>query len=215
MNLEEGRTLGLEQSEGLRGNFSEEKTFRSTVGLFYSFSNCTFILLLFFIIYFWLCWVFTAVCGISLLAVSGVCSLVVVLGLRNAVVSHVAEALAAQAPGTRASVAVAHGLSSCGAGALVVLGHVRASWTRDRTCVPGIGRQIPVHWATRKPRTLSFNFCSRKLYRPSSLGHWIVLVFPLFLKAKGMPYSLIFIECSKHIGIILVRVRKITFLSLV
>ena len=41
MNLEEGRTLGLEQSEGLRGNFSEEKTFRSTVGLFYSFSkNC-------------------------------------------------------------------------------------------------------------------------------------------------------------------------------
>ena len=81
MNLEEGRTLGLEQSEGLRGNFSEEKTFRSTVGLFYSFSNCTFILLLFFIIYFWLCWVFTAVCGISLLAVSGVCSLVVVLGL--------------------------------------------------------------------------------------------------------------------------------------
>ena len=134
INLDEfrgGKVSGLEQSEGLHGKFSEEKTLRFTVGLFYSFSTCTFILLLFFIIYFWLCWVFTAVHGISLLAVSGVCSLVVVLGLRNAVVSHVAEALAAQALGTRASVAVAHGLSSCGAGALVVLGHVRASWTRD------------------------------------------------------------------------------------
>jgi len=220
INLDEfrgGKVSGLEQSEGLHRNFSGEKTLRFTVGLFYPFSNCTSILLLFFIIYFWSCWVFTAVRGISLLAVSRVCSLVVMHGrrLRNAVVSHVAEALAAQAPGTRASVAVAHGLSSCGAGALVVLGHVRASWTRDRTCVPGIGRQIPVHWATRKSRTLSFNFCSRKLYRPSSLGHWIVLVFPLFLKAKGMPYSLIFIECSKHIGIILVRVRKIAFLFLV
>ena len=66
-----------------------------------------------------------------------------------------------------------------------------------------------------KSSALSFNLCSRRLYRPSSSSHWIVLVFPLFLKAKDMPYSLIFIECSKYIGTILVRVRKITFLSLV
>ena len=28
--------------------------------------------------------------------------------------------------------------------------HVESSWTRDRTLVPCIGRQIPNHWATRK-----------------------------------------------------------------
>ena len=88
--------------------------------------------------------------GISLVAVSRVCSLVVVHGLRIAGVPHVAEALVAQALGPRASIAVARGLGSCGAGARVVLGHVRSSWTRDRTCVPGICRQILIHWATRE-----------------------------------------------------------------
>ena len=28
--------------------------------------------------------------------------------------------------------------------------HVGSSWTRDRTCVPGIGRQVRNHWTTRK-----------------------------------------------------------------
>lgn len=67
-----GKASGLGQPEGLHGNFSEEKTLRFTVGLFYSFSNWTFIFLLFFIIYFWLGWVFIAVRGISLVAVSRV-----------------------------------------------------------------------------------------------------------------------------------------------
>ena len=32
---------------------------------------------------------------------------------------------------------------------LVAQQHVESSWTRDRTSVPCIGRQILIHWATR------------------------------------------------------------------
>ena len=42
-------------------------------------------------IYFWLCWVFFAACGLSLVAESGSCSLVAVHGLLIAVASLVAE----------------------------------------------------------------------------------------------------------------------------
>ena len=33
---------------------------------------------------------------------------------------------------------------------LVALRHVGSSWSRDRTCVPCIGRQILNHWITRE-----------------------------------------------------------------
>ena len=60
------------------------------------------------IFYFWLCWVFTAISGLSLVAESkGYCSLCVFL---IAAASH----CGAQAPGARGSVVVALGLSSCG-----------------------------------------------------------------------------------------------------
>ena len=42
----------------------------------------------------------------------------------------------------RASVVVALGL--------VALRYVGSSWTRDRTCVPSIARQILNHWTTRE-----------------------------------------------------------------
>ena len=62
----------------------------------------------------------------------------------------------AQAPGVRASAAVAHGLWSTGS--MVVMHrlscfssrHVGSSWTRDRTSVPCISRQILNHWPTRE-----------------------------------------------------------------
>ena len=67
----------------------------------------------------------------------------------------------ARALGAQASVVVVHGLSSCGSWALehrlsscgtraVVPWHVGSSWTRDRICVPCIGRQILNHGATRE-----------------------------------------------------------------
>ena len=41
---------------------------------------------------------------------------------------------------------------------LVALHHVRSSWTRDRTCVPCNGRQIPNHWTIREvPRQIILN----------------------------------------------------------
>ena len=56
-------------------------------------------------IYFWLCWVFIAACGLSPVAVSGGYSLVAVLGILTSAVSLVAER--AQAQGTQASVVAA------------------------------------------------------------------------------------------------------------
>ena len=67
----------------------------------------------------------------------------------------------AQALGTWASVVEARGLSSCGSQALerrlsscgvgsVALRHVGSSWTRVRTHVPCIGRQILNPWTTRE-----------------------------------------------------------------
>ena len=61
--------------------------------------------------YFWLCWVFVAVCGLSLVAASGGYSCC------GAWASHCGSfsCCGAQALGARASVVVACGLSSCGA----------------------------------------------------------------------------------------------------
>ena len=44
--------------------------------------------------------------------------------------------------GTQASVFVGYGL--------VALWHVESSWTRDRTCVPCIGRRFLYHWPPGK-----------------------------------------------------------------
>ena len=65
-------------------------------------------------IYLWLRWVFVAVCGLSLVAVSGVTLCC------GAQASHSGgfSCCGARALGARASVVVAHGLSSCGSQAL-------------------------------------------------------------------------------------------------
>ena len=87
--------------------------------------------------YFWLCWVYTAVHGLSLAAVSRGSS-----ALRWVRFS-LYWLLLLQSTGSRyaASVAVAHGLAAPA--------HVGSSWTRDRTRVTCISRQIFNHWTTR------------------------------------------------------------------
>ena len=62
--------------------------------------------------YFWLCWVSIAIDGLSLATVSVGYSLTPVCGLLGMVSSLVVEL---RLEGAQASVAVAHGLSSCGA----------------------------------------------------------------------------------------------------
>ena len=98
----------------------------------------SFVCLFVFIIYFWLCWVFVAARGLSLVAENGDYSLL------RCTAPHCGgfSCCGAQALGVRASVVVAHGLScfvACG-----------IFPTRARTHVPCIGRQILNHCTTRE-----------------------------------------------------------------
>ena len=112
--------------------------------------------------YFWLHWVFVLCTGFLQLRRAGT-------PLRcSARASHCSgfSCCGAWALGARASVVIAHGLSSCGSQAsraqaqqlwcmgLVALQHVGSSRTRDRTRVPCIGRRILNHCATREALSL-------------------------------------------------------------
>ena len=104
----------------------------------------------FFFTYFWLCWVFVAARGLSLVAVSGGATLrwgawAYCGGF--SLQSTGSRLLGFSSCSARASVVVAHRLSSCDTG-LVALRHVESSWTRDWTHVPCIGKRIPNHCAT-------------------------------------------------------------------
>ena len=75
------------------------------------------------------------------------------------------------------------GFSNCGAWAqllrcinLVALRHVGSSWTRDQTCVPCIGRQILIHWATRE----------------------VLKYFIMFVLVNGVVFSFIFVLFSAN-----------------
>ena len=112
-------------------------------------------------IYFWLCRVFVAVHGFSLVAVSGgysslqyaVFSLWWLLLLRSTALGAQASVVVARGLSSRGSWALERRLSSCGAQlccGLVAPLHVGSSRTRERTCVPRIGRRMPNHCATRE-----------------------------------------------------------------
>ena len=95
---------------------------------------------------FWLCWVFIAVCGLCLVAMSRNYSSLQCMGV------SLWWLLLLQSTGSRCM-----GFRNCGAWAqllrcinLVALRHVGSSWTRDQACVPCIGRQILIHWAIRQ-----------------------------------------------------------------
>ena len=98
-----------------------------------------------------------------------------------------------RALGVRASVVVAHGLSSYGSWAqqlwlagLAAPRYVGSSWTRARTRVPCIGREIPNHCATREvPKHIFFaeGFCqSREGYCESRGADATIKDFSAFLQ---------------------------------
>ena len=97
-------------------------------------------------IYFWLCWVFVANAGFSLVEVSRGYSLTVVHRLLIVVASFVVEHRLYRAKGLRScgSQVLEHSLSGCGAQALLL--HIGASsQIRDQTGVSCIGRWILYH----------------------------------------------------------------------
>ena len=88
-------------------------------------------------IYFWLCWVFVAACGLSPVVAGATlrCSWQA---------SHCGGFFCCRARALQCR------LSRCGARGLVASQHVGSSRTRDRTRVPCIGRQILNHRTTRE-----------------------------------------------------------------
>ena len=108
-------------------------------------------------IYFWLCWVITLPARFLLSAVSGATP---GWGARASHCSSFSS-LGAQALGLDFSSCGARTQKSCFEGSwalaqflwhrgLVVPRHLGSSKTRDRTCVPCIGRLILNHWTTRE-----------------------------------------------------------------
>ena len=107
---------------------------------------------------FWLCWVFIAACGFSLVAMRGGYFLVAMDGLHAVAASLVAEHRLSR---TWASVVVARGCSNQPADSriwaqqlwcmdLIAWWHMKSSWTRNLTHVPCIGWQILSHWIIRE-----------------------------------------------------------------
>ena len=120
-----------------------------------SFFFFSFVFFLKDVLIYWLWWVFVAICGLSLVVVSGAnfcCS-----GFLSMVASVVVEHRLLSAP---VLVVGACGLSRClqlagsEPSGLVILWHVVSSQTRDWTSVPCIARWILNHWTTREVPSL-------------------------------------------------------------
>ena len=109
-------------------------------------------------IYFWLCWVFVAAHGLSLVAVSGGYSSLWCAGfslrwlllLRSMGSRHTGFSSCGMGLSSCGSWALECRLSSCGSRGSVAPRHVGSSRTRARTRVPCIGRWILNHCATRQ-----------------------------------------------------------------
>ena len=93
-------------------------------------------------IYFWLCWIVAGAHRLSLVVASGGCSSLRCTGFS----CWRAQALGMQASEAVGSRAWAQQLWLTG---LVALRQVESSQTRDRTCVPCIGRWILIHCTTQ------------------------------------------------------------------
>ena len=104
----------------------------------FSWATSFFFLIIYLFIYFWLHWVFIAVCSVSLVVENEGCSPVMVCGLLVAVAALAREH---RLWGT-GSVDVAHGLSGPAACGIFL--------SRDLTCVPCIGRQVLNHCTTKE-----------------------------------------------------------------
>ena len=136
-------------SEGLKEDISPLALGGPTILFFFKAEGVLLFLFIYLCIYFWLCWVFVAARGLSLVAVSGGYS-----SLRCAGFSLL-WLLLLRSTGSRRA-----GFSSCGSRALecrlmwhmgfAAPRHVGSSRTRDRTCVSCIGRWILNHCTARE-----------------------------------------------------------------
>ena len=111
-------------------------------------------------LFIWLCWVFAAACGLSLVMASGVYSWLRCAGF------SLRWLLLLRSTGSRHV-----GFSSCGTWVqqlwhtgLVAPRHVGSSQTRAQTCVPCTGRQILNHCSTREVPEFFICICSCKMY---------------------------------------------------
>ena len=106
-------------------------------------------------IYFWLCWVFVAARRLPLVMVSRGCSLAVVEDSLWWLLLGNIDSRACRLQRLRDT-------------GFVAPWHVESSWTRDRTCIPCIGRQFLSYRTTRKAPSLCFYCCIFfKLFYPS------------------------------------------------
>ena len=82
---------------------------------------------------------------------------------------------------------------------LVVLRHMESSWTRDRTCVPCIGRRIPNHWTNREvhfPIILMYHLLHKYMIDEKIFGdsllHPQLFSFPISHLLQFMLHSSLF-----------------------
>ena len=104
-------------------------------------------------VYFWLSWDYVAVYRLSLIAASWGYSLLhcVHFSLRwPPLLQSMAFEVAACGLSSCGYWPLELGFSSCGARTLVTPRYLDSSQTRGWNCVPCIGRQIPIHYATRE-----------------------------------------------------------------
>ena len=131
-------------------------------------------LFIYLFIYFWLCWVFVAAHGFSLVVASRGYSLLQYKGfslwwlllLQSMALGMWASVVVTCRLSSCGSRALECRLNSCGTRGLVAPRHVGSSRTRARTHVPCIGRPILNHCATRE--ALNGNFHCRILYNFSN-----------------------------------------------
>ena len=123
--------------ESLQLDWPPAKSLRDIdfIGSFFFFFN-------YLSVYFWLCWVFIALCGLSPVAESAGYALLVVHGL---------TVVASPVRGSRA-----HGLQHLWRTGSVTQQPVGSAWTRGWTGIPCISGCIPNHLTTRKAPLLAF-----------------------------------------------------------
>ena len=142
-------------------------------------------------IYFWLCWVFVAACGLSLAAVSGGYS-----SLRCADFSlrwlPLLRSTGSRRTGSRVQA------QQLWRTRLVAPQHVGSSRTRARTCVPCIGRHILNHCATREAPPVSLmctlHFSSPSISRAGRCH--LCSGYILLQQSRRNYYSLLFVDTA-------------------
>ena len=137
-------------------------------------------------IYFWLCWVFIAVCKLPLVGTRGGYSLLQCAGF------SLRWLLLLRSTGSRHV-----GFSSCGTWAqqlwlagLVAPRHVGSSQTRAQTCVPCIGRRILNHCFTKEAPSFMNSFSQLMVKKGIILWEVGKNLFPsVFVDLSIFPFS--------------------------